>query len=79
MSAGYALAKRQRLVWTDLHDSNRFGAQRFQETRLVLLATLRKPVQHRVGAHWPVKMARNGRPFKVCQMPTFKEPDEVSC
>ena len=79
MSAGYALAKWQCPVRTDLHDTNCFGAQRFQETRLVLLATLRNPIQHRVGAHWPVKMAHHGRAFKVCQMPTFKEPDEVSC
>ena len=38
----------------------------------------RYSVQYRVGAHWSVNMARYGSPLKACQVPTLKEPDEVS-
>ena len=55
----------------------RLGLQRRQEARLVLLTPQRDPVQHRVGARRPVKVAPCGRPFEVRQMPAFEEPDEV--
>ena len=44
----------------------------------MMLAALRDAIQHPVGTHRPVKMARHGRPFEISQVPAFKEPNEVS-